>query len=118
MHRLVESFDYVAQFVDTFFVLADNTPHILHLVVQCRLFRGCKIAVAIAGYQFRLEILIDLVKKLLDLYKLISKLCEMVFNFEQQKTIQTKASIRVNKLKELLNLSFLQIWQYRPCQSQ
>lgn len=85
MHRFIESFDYVAQFVDTFFGLADNALHIFHLVVQCSLFRGWKVAVAIAGYQFRLEILIDLLQKLLDLYELISKLCEMVFNIDEQK---------------------------------
>lgn len=86
VHRFVESFDNAAQFVDPFLSLADNTLHILHLVVQCGLFRGGKVAidVAVAGDQLRLEVLIDLLKKLLDLYKLIAKLCAkyLCFNFD------------------------------------
>lgn len=80
VHRFVESFDNVAQFVDSFLCLADNTLHILHLVVQCGLFRGGEVAIDVAvavGDQLRLEVLIDLLKKLLDLYKLIAKLCEI-----------------------------------------
>lgn len=74
VHRFVESFDDVVQLVDPLLSLADNTLYILHLVVECGLFRGCKvtIAVAVAGDQLRLEVLVDLLKKLLDLYKLIS----------------------------------------------
>lgn len=84
VHRFVESVDNVVQLVDPFLSLADNALHILHLVVQCGLFRGCKltIAVAVACDQLRLNVLIDLLKKLLDLYKLISKLCEICFNFQ------------------------------------
>lgn len=80
VHRFVESFDNVGQFIDSFLCLANNTLHILHLVVQCGLFRGGKVAIDVAvavGDQLRLEVLIDLLKKLLDLYKLIAKLCEI-----------------------------------------